>query len=71
MATPLRPPVGTKETNEVSKKEIPNDKQAIQQHTFALGKASNSFRVTEGLSMESSLCGKGGDGKRAACFQRR
>ena len=29
MASPLCPPVGTKETNEVSKKEIPNDKQAI------------------------------------------
>jgi hypothetical protein len=27
--TPLCPPVGTKETNEVSKKEIPNDKQEI------------------------------------------
>jgi hypothetical protein len=29
MATPLRPPVGTKETSEESKKEIPNDKQEI------------------------------------------
>jgi hypothetical protein len=29
MATPVCPPVGTKETNEVSKKEIPNDKQEI------------------------------------------
>jgi hypothetical protein len=29
MATPLCPPAGKKETNEVSKKEIPNDKQAI------------------------------------------
>jgi hypothetical protein len=29
MATPLCPPVGTKEANEVSKKEIPNDKQEI------------------------------------------
>jgi hypothetical protein len=29
MASPPYPPAGTKEINEVSKKEIPNDKQAI------------------------------------------
>jgi hypothetical protein len=65
-------PGGTKETVEVSEKELRSDKQAIQQHTFALGKASNSFRVRpESLSTKSSLCGKEGGGKRAACFQRR
>jgi hypothetical protein len=46
MATPLCPLVGTKETKEKSKKELPRDKQAIhQQRIFASGEASNSFRV--------------------------
>ena len=34
-------PGGTKETKEVSKKELPSDKQAIQQlHAFATGEAT-------------------------------
>jgi hypothetical protein len=56
MAMPLHPFNGMKESKEVSKKELPNNKQAIQQQrTFASDKASKQRTLSHSLLMESTL----------------